>query len=677
MQRGEVFYVVKDPDTREYFRFTRLEYTLMRLFDGRASFQAMAERFNRESDETEVDAATLEEFSRGLTKIGVLERTLKEKNLLLLEKRRHQRQSKILNSRGGLLYKVVPLMDPDRLFDRVMPYCRFFFTPWFVALALASMAGASLVIAYNFDEVAQGIVDIWTFNLKSSWAFFTLWATVLVVIALHECAHGMTCKHFGGEVHEIGFLLMFFNPCLYCNVNDAWSFERRRSRLWVVFAGGFFEFFLGSLACYLWWLTDRDSSVHVLAYQVMCVCGFATVLMNFNPLLKYDGYYALSDWLEIPNLKNNSSDYLKHWVKTRVFRMKATPDATEPSRDERQVYLIYGSLCTFYMTSMLVGLFLLAHNFLVTTFYQWGLAGVFILGWVLLKPKVVGLFKFGRDFYRDHREFFMRPYVKYGLGAGVAAGLAWLVLGSAPLVVEATVTLQAGERATIRARIGGVLAEVWVEEGHRVQAGERLLALADEGLIARLKDLEVEERKLELSRSQALARGDPKEAQVLDIRAEDNRRRLRQARADEKDLVLSTPVAGVVMTSGLGERLGQYVRPGEDVVVVADTTRLRVEAEIEQRDVPAVTPGLPVRLFVPAVPDWEPSGALAVAQIHTVARDGAPTLRSFLATLEVDNRAATLRPGMSGQVRIESGRRPAWELALRSVERFFRSDLWL
>src|SRR5205814_5873818 len=162
---------------------------------------------------------------------------------------------------------------------------------------------------------------------------------VFLVITAHELAHGLTCKHFGGEVHELGFLLIYLQPALYCNVSDAWLFPEKSKRLWVGFAGPYFELFLWALATLAWRLTDVETGLNYVAFIVMTSSGVKT-LLNFNPLIKLDGYYLLSDWLEVPNLRKKGfacfSDGIKRLFGTPVPRLEQMP------RRERRICLAYG-----------------------------------------------------------------------------------------------------------------------------------------------------------------------------------------------------------------------------------------------------------------------------------------------------------------------------------------------
>src|SRR5207248_8674086 len=136
-------------------------------------------------------------------------------------------------------------------------------------------------------ELASPVAQVWHWDVMA-----LVWLTLLLTIAFHEFAHGLTCKHFGGEVHEIGFLLLYFVPCFYCNVSDAWLFPARAKRMWVTFAGGYCDLVLWALSAFAWRLTVPDSPLNYLAWMVFTVCGMR-IFFNLNPLLKLDGYYLL------------------------------------------------------------------------------------------------------------------------------------------------------------------------------------------------------------------------------------------------------------------------------------------------------------------------------------------------------------------------------------------------
>jgi multidrug resistance efflux pump len=226
-----------------------------------------------------------------------------------------------------------------------------FFTAQFAWLvALLTLASTTVVLAER-RVLAGEVVELYRATM-----ILPIIAIAFLLITAHELAHGMTCKWFGGEVHEIGLILIYFQPAMYCNVSDAWLFPERSKRLLVGFAGPVFELFLWSLATLTWRLTEPDTWVHTASLIVLAISGIKT-LANFNPFIKLDGYYLLSDYLEIPNLRRKAFRYIGGLVE-RLFTGET--DAPRPSRRERPVFLAYG------LISGLASLALAAYVLLVT-----------------------------------------------------------------------------------------------------------------------------------------------------------------------------------------------------------------------------------------------------------------------------------------------------------------------
>src|SRR5258708_4826961 len=182
------------------------------------------------------------------------------------------------------------------------------------------------------------------------------WSTIAVVLALnflvvgaHEFGHGLTCTRFGGEVHEMGCALVFLQPAFYCNVSDAWLFPEKWKRFWVGFAGPYFELFLWACAVLVWRLTDPETWLNYAALAVLATSGIKT-LLNFNPLLKLDGYYLLSDLCEMPNLRRRAYRYIGNGIR----RLMGTGEASaELTPRERWIYLTYGLVSAAFSFSVI------------------------------------------------------------------------------------------------------------------------------------------------------------------------------------------------------------------------------------------------------------------------------------------------------------------------------------
>jgi putative peptide zinc metalloprotease protein len=336
---GGAVFIVKDPARGQFYRLREAEHFIANQLDGQTPVEVIRQRAEKEFG-TQLSEEQLAQFIAHLEKSGLLERGANGEE-------RKARSRKTVQ--GSLLYLRVRLLDPDRLLTWLVGKVRFCFTPGFVLLCSASILCATGILISQWGDLGAGLPRLYQLS-----TIVLVSLAIFLVIAAHEFAHGLTCKHFGGEVREMGFMLMYFQPALYCNVSDAWLFPEKSKRLWVGFAGPFFELFLWSLAVMLWRLTDVDTWINHLAFIVMTSSGIKT-LFNFNPLLKWDGYYLLSDWLEIPNLRKKAFSHLGNRIKRLVGA--GDPRAEELPIRERRICLAYGlvaAVCSFSLLGLAI-----------------------------------------------------------------------------------------------------------------------------------------------------------------------------------------------------------------------------------------------------------------------------------------------------------------------------------
>jgi multidrug efflux pump subunit AcrA (membrane-fusion protein) len=329
-------------------------------------------------------------------------------------------------------------------------------------------------------------------SFNDAWRLETVawvWLVMFAIITLHEFAHGLTCKHYGGQVHEVGFLLMYFMPCFYCNVSDAWLFREKSKRLWVTFAGGYFELFMWSLAVFAWRVTLPGTTVNYLAFIVLTVCGVQT-LFNFNPLIKLDGYYMLSDWLEVPNLQQRSFSYFKEHLRWLLW---GAPRPTSVPR--AKALLRFGLLSWCYslvfFAFMLWGMFWFLGD-------RWGVLGmsaVTLIGLVstrsMLKDTSAG---------EARRMLFARHKRLTAWLAVMVAVIAALCLVKIDDRVSGQFRVRPAVRAELRAAVSGFVKAVRVDEGDRVSAGSVVAVLEIPDLASRIaeKQAEIHEAQAQL-----------------------------------------------------------------------------------------------------------------------------------------------------------------------------------
>ncbi|UCB52715.1 MAG: hypothetical protein JSV10_01080, partial [Candidatus Zixiibacteriota bacterium] len=272
---GVQTYMIKNPVKRTYHRVGEMEYTIMTLLDGQSSFSQIQERFEEESGGSQLEADELEDFLGFLKEADHLERPRAEKNVLFYEKMKAGRKKKLYG--GGSLKNIVeitfPAFDPNQLFDRIIGPLRFFWSRGFLLFSFVCFFLAALIAVSDWGAFKGAMFGFYTFAGKGPVDYLIIYAIFFVIIGIHEFAHGLTCKHYGGEVHELGFVLYYFEPCFYCQVDDSYLFENKYHRIAVMIAGAYAELVLCSFAIFLWWLTPPHLFLHKLSGYVLAITG--------------------------------------------------------------------------------------------------------------------------------------------------------------------------------------------------------------------------------------------------------------------------------------------------------------------------------------------------------------------------------------------------------------------
>jgi biotin carboxyl carrier protein len=573
--RGETSFVVKDPVTQKYFRFRPVEIGVMRQFDGRRTPDEIASALAEEG--LRLTGRAVEGFARKLASIGLLERTLVERTTLELERIRAERRRRRRPAlfRGELLRMRWSLGDPDRMFDRVLPAIRWMFTPAFVVASVVTFAAYFLILGATWSTFSRTVGELYSLSNITFGSIVVLWFTGLMVILIHELGHGFTCKYFGGEVHEMGFMLIYFQPAFYCNVNDAWSFPALRSRLLVTAAGGWIQLVVASIAAMVWYLVRPGTLASEVAVAAMLVGGATTIITNANPLLPLDGYFALTDWLEIPNLRIRARQYFGWWVRRHVLRIDLPQPAVTDR--ERRVFLIYGALSLCYI------------GFLFTLITLWlvgrarealGAIGVLIALGLVFTLARKSLMEWGRSVLLAVRGWrAARRGRGWRLPVGIASGvllvlavMPWTLTTAGHFVVAAASTLE------VTAPDSGIVAAVFVREGMQVTTGAPLVRLIDHGLERELLASARVVDSLSVAASRARAAQSTGTVEQLEAERAEAFARFGALERRATSLTLRARWAGTVTTPRVQELEGRRVEAGDRIMRVAtlDTLEARV-----------------------------------------------------------------------------------------------------
>jgi putative peptide zinc metalloprotease protein len=679
VEEGRTSYVVRAGATGKYLRVGEAEALLLNLMDGSRTLEEIRTSYVARAKEN-IGLGDIAEFLRKMRASEVVEPTAEGRNLLLVEKARQSRRERMFMGKiGSLFFMRFKLLDPNRVLSAIEPRVRFLFTKGFLVFAALLVLAAASIIATRSDEVFGRVKNFLLIGAGSGAGFGTIWVTALCIVCLHELGHGVACKHFGGDVHEMGFLLMFFNPCFYCNVNDAWTFESRASRLWVTAAGGFVEVMLGSACVLVWAATEPGSAVNGMAYLVFMISLSGTLLFNMNPLIKLDGYYILADLLRVENLRDRSMAQVGRLFRTLVLRRPAERVTASP----REAWILgtYGVLSSLYQALIIVTLLTLVVSFALGGQGP-GVMTVMLLGclaWMMLKRPLHA----AREAAMQVAESQVRRYGRRGalLRAGaVAAGVVVVaILLPWTLTSKAAVVAEPCRNVEVRSPLAGTLAAILVEDGAAVAEGQPLARIdAPEEAAQALVERETADRlRRDALRRRSLndaagAAGQEKEAEAAEIRAADLEARLKRG-------VVESPFAGVVLTRRVAELAGSQVRREGGILRVGDVSRLRFRTLMDAPRVGPVREGMPARVRLRAFPGREIEGKVVSVSRQPVA-EGDPRLAAVTGPhweVVVEAAAPEFRvlPGMDGEVAVLLERTSVAAAFVRGVRETVRGDL--
>jgi len=667
------YYVIKDPVSLRYFRCSPVEYKLFTLFDGTRHLGEVVSLIDQLYPDRQLTADDVLFFVQQLKNCNFLENLTPQQGALLYERGQLKRKQRSLwRQIRGILYVKIPLVDPDRTFNRLMPYLRFLWSRWFSVLVSLSFVTAVVVVISNWGEMEFSLSA-----LISPSSLGYLWIALVLSKVVHELSHGLTCKHFGGEVHEMGFLLLVLVPCLYCNISDAWTFQSRWKKFATSFAGIFGELFLASLAAIIWWLS-APGVLNSLMYRVMFLSSVSAVLINASPLMRFDGYYILSDLLGMPNLRTNSFNYLKTFLQRYVLGMRI-PGA-ELSTRAHQIHLFYGVAALIWLVSLVTSI-CIAFLIKLPALGLW-ITLTTVYGTVFLPAN--RLLTFVRR-NRDNIPLLHWPRVTIPLA--ILAGAVYL-LGFLPTTswVVAPAVVVPAERAVVRAEVPGFLNEVRVTEGEHVEVGQTLAKLDNPQVAADLFAVERRIEALEVRITEALGKGELAFAELVRESQEAWLARRRRLREQLQALTLRSPVKGVVITPRLDWLQGIHLEEGQSFCEVAALGTMLARIVVNERDLAGLAPGseaevllkaYPSRPFAGRVQNISPKALQRIPDPALSARSGGdvptypdaevgevPTVQLFELTIEIANPEGRLRPGMTGTAKVEG---PSRTLAGRAL----------
>jgi multidrug efflux pump subunit AcrA (membrane-fusion protein) len=450
-QQGKTYLVVKDPATRRYFRFTEAQASILELFmDGPEEVSVIAERASEKLNSV-ISSSTIDSFCRSLEEKLLLETPEIREKLGAI-------RGQQLQGRNFLYWKIASV-NPERIFAWLLPRTVWAYRPTFQLFALLTIFTGFIITYLNWPGLSGAAP-----GLFSLYGLILIWPVVFTVTTIHEFSHGLTCCHYGGKVHEVGFMLIYFSPAFYCDVSDSYMFPKRTNRMAVALAGGYAQLTVWGICTIVWRLTDPDVFINKLALIVVVFSGLQT-LLNFNPLIKLDGYYMLSDFLEVPNLRSKALRSFWDWI--------AGNGKSAWSYREKRAQLIYGAASAVFSISLLVYVYSRLYTWATS---KYALAGLVIFGifanFTLRKALVEPM--------EGAKAIAARASVKRYRNLGIAlAAVILSVVVKWELKISADFKIIPGDVSIVSSETEGYVLEVLVHEASVVHKGQVLARLTN------------------------------------------------------------------------------------------------------------------------------------------------------------------------------------------------------
>jgi putative peptide zinc metalloprotease protein len=573
--RGDVWYLLQDHQTGHFHRLSPSAHLVLCMMDGH---RTVSEIWQRLSDKLEgAEQPTQEEIIRLLAQlhgadllVGKLPPNMEEMN------RRadtHAQRALMTRIRNPLALRF-PLIDPDRFLNATVPLVRPLFTTAGFAGWMALVTTAIVLAVMNLHALSENLGD----QILSTQNIALMLLAYPFVKAFHELGHAYATKVWGGEIHEIGVMLLIFVPVPYVDASSSAAFRNKWQRATVSAAGILVEAAIASVAL-LVWLAVEPGFVRAFAYNVMLIGGVSTLLFNGNPLLKFDGYYVLSDLVEIPNLGLRANKYVTYLIQRYAFGIGGVASPAT-ARGEAAWFLVYALAATAYRLSIMLTIALYVAGKLFFVGVALSIASV---ATTVIWPLVRAL-----RFVADSPQLYRRR--RRAIVACVMAGAAALALLLAiplPFSTIAQGVVWVGDQAAVHALTDGFVASVPVDNGNWVEAGTTLIKGEDAVLAEQTIVIEkhLDELRLRLDAAQIK---DLVQANILREQVRLMRGQLDLSRQHLADLDLKASKAGRFLVSDEADLPGRFLHKGDTVGYVVGEDDPIVRVLVAQDDVDPV-----------------------------------------------------------------------------------------
>jgi len=681
---SRTFYVVKDPVSVQYFRLTAEDYDLAVLFNGVRPFGKIRDQWVENHPHLKLDYSPDElnervlKFANDLALMQFLAVQGQRVKARMDQARRHKAaKGGLYNFTNQVFFFRRSLFDPDKLFGRMAKPLWWIWTKTTFWVSWVIIGIGAAIFLSQADHLDHALANLFNWHNIA-----LMWVTMLILKSIHELGHGLTCKHFGGEVHEIGVMTMVFQPYFFVNVSDAWTMPDRRHRMLISFAGIYVELVFAAVAAMVWSVAQPGWFKDFL-FNIIIIASVSTLIFNANPLMRFDGYYIMIDLIETPNLQQKSRALVQNKVTQWLFGKgsKAEVLSRMPMPKKRlALFYTYAVLSWLYGYYVIYKLIVWMRPHLeplgIEGLTDW-FAFLALAGWV-----IVPLWHFVKQLHLTRED--LRPGGRWRriikvLGVPLAAFIGFCFV---PMEREVTrrSAVELADPEIVHPDTAGFVSEIFVKEGDVVKENTLVARLTNRELTERLGIAQADVERFTLAYNASLAVGKTDDMRQYEALREGAKTVLEKAKKDVEELELRTRTAGVVLTKDLDQKLGHLLRPPQDgFCEIGAVNPMHIRIPLNEHEVRFVRPGNEVLLIANAYPGKRFIGKVKDEPLEmdphnfppgfSKERGGdVPTFHdpqtgrekllehTYVVTVEVDNPGGLLRYGMTMRAKISTGK---------------------
>jgi putative peptide zinc metalloprotease protein len=690
---GMTHYVIKDPIALKYFRFKVEEYFLLQQFDGKQTLQEVKRAFERKYRPQTITVDDLLRFASQLHEAGIALIDSPDQAQALVRRHKKNKWKKVWQFFANILYIKIPVVDPEKMLSGMYPYFRWIYTSWFIAFSVGMMLAALTLVGSQYQTFSARLPDFQSFFNWHTIVYF--WCSLAIIKVIHEFGHGLTAKHFGGEVHEMGMLFLVLTPALYCDVTDSWLLPSKWKRIWISAAGIYVECFLASLATFVWWNTEQGL-LNSLCLATMFICSVNTIMFNANPLLRYDGYYVMSDFLEIPNLRVKSTQFFAYVFQEHVLGLEIPVQSYMP-RSRRSLFVTYAIASYLYRWVVTFSILYFLSQFLKP--YKLQSISYMIAGGSLVPLLVMPVYN-ALKFFRQPGRMRKVKKVRAAVFAAVTVALVTgILLIPTPLRIQGTLVLTPAKPVEIYAEVPGRLVTLNVRDGDYVTENTVLATLSNPEKQIEYQQL-IEQHDASAVKAAWFSWSDKSRAQERQARQMEQQLEAALTKVNDQidKLTIVAPRSGQVIGVPHKSTVGQYLKTGKPFFEIGDPHKLEAHLILDQTDIDLIRSRNPndkptawIKIYgtsettfksyvseqarrnrdeIPPELATEAGGEIATTKDQKTGGDK-PLNAVFEVVIPVDNQDLLLQPGLRGFAKIDAGHSTlAWWIYRMAIKTF-------